>query len=120
MKLDIFVSESLKAIYEAVKISQEKSGVPVSRATFRSDQPVPPGFVLGPVSTELMPVIEFDIAVTVDTEADLSAGIGGALTVVGVGVKGKLKATESTVSRIRFSIPVNLPIASENSSSDKQ
>lgn len=120
MKLDTFVAESLKAIYEAVKTAQEISGVPVAQASFRSDQPIPAGFVLlaqdGP--SALVPVIEFDIAVTVNDEAEVSAGLGAALTVVGIGAKGKAVSAETSVSRIRFSIPVNLPSSSTTTSSD--
>jgi hypothetical protein len=117
MQLDKFISESLNAVFVALKTAREKSGVPISRPEFRSDQPIPSGFLLSPNGYHLMPVIEFDIAVSVNEELEVSAGAGAALTVVGIGAKGKSKTSETTISRIHFSIPVDIPVLPN---SDKQ
>jgi hypothetical protein len=55
--------------------------------------------------------IDFDVAVTVES-ADCSDA-GARIAVMGVGVGGKLEATNknSSVSRVKFSLPVILPSA---------
>ena len=58
--------------------------------------------------------IEFDIALTVETGGTKNAG--GQLTVMGVGVGGKAETStrSSTISRVKFSVPVILPSAGKS------
>lgn len=49
--------------------------------------------------------IEFDIAVTVSESAEA----GGGISVMGIGAKAGLATESSSVSRIKFTVPVALP-----------
>jgi hypothetical protein len=53
--------------------------------------------------------IEFDVAVTAG-ETQSQGGSGG-ITIVGLGLKGEGKAetANTTVSRVRFSVPIGYP-----------
>ena len=60
------------------------------------------------VSKELHP-IEFDVAVTTTEGTETKGGIGVFVVAVGLGSQGKSDATNSSSSRIKFSVPIFLP-----------
>jgi len=103
MKLEEFVKESLLQIISGVKEANESI-----EAKDASVNPVSMGKAQVHERTYLsIPVqnIEFDVAVSVSE----GAKAGGGLTVMGMGVKGGVSETSSTVSRIRFQVPIALP-----------
>ena len=53
--------------------------------------------------------IEFDVAVTVTGGSEKKGGIGVFSGVFGVGGQASSNAASSSVSRIKFSVPVILP-----------
>lgn len=53
--------------------------------------------------------IEFDVALTKGESSGSKGGLGVFLGTVGVGGQVKEDATASTLTRIRFSVPVALP-----------
>lgn len=60
--------------------------------------------------------IEFDVAVTTESNSDAQNGINAGIKVAGVfnmglGSKGAASETAQNISRIRFSIPVLLPFS---------
>ena len=57
-------------------------------------------------------VIEFDVAVTATTSDESEYGIGVITALFGAGAKAKEREIDSRVSRIRFSIPIELPVSS--------
>ena len=54
--------------------------------------------------------VEFDVAVTATDETTTKAGISVLIASVGLGAAGQSAASNQSVSRIRFSVPVVLPI----------
>lgn len=54
--------------------------------------------------------IEFDVAVTAEKAKETKNGIGISVGSLTVGSQGKSDATSSTVSRIRFTVPMVLPM----------
>lgn len=54
-------------------------------------------------------MVEFDIALTQADSKDSKAGIGVFLASVGVGAQGASHGETSSLSRIKFSVPVVLP-----------
>jgi hypothetical protein len=92
MELDEFVCKTLEQVISGVKKSHEHAKSLGSRIAMK-------GFSH----------IEFDVAVTV-TEGSESKK-GGGITVWGVAgnAEGKSATTNSSVSRIKFSVPVCLP-----------
>jgi len=57
--------------------------------------------------------VSFDVAVTVVEGKETSGKAGISVWSVGAGVRGKSESSSSTVSRIKFEIPVELPQGSE-------
>ena len=107
MKLEDFIFQSLTAITAAVQSAQEKSKVKIPQTGWDSDHPLPPGFTLTHNRERMVSVVEFDIAIIVDTQEEIKTGLAAALTVVGFGVQAKIKDAETSASRIRFSLPVD-------------
>ncbi len=56
-------------------------------------------------------IVEFDVAVTATTSGESQYGIGVITAFLGAGAKEKKQAVDSTVSRIRFDIPILLPFS---------
>jgi hypothetical protein len=53
--------------------------------------------------------IDFDVAVTASEEKETKGGIGIAVATLGIGASGKSDTAQSTMSRIRFSVPIAYP-----------
>ncbi|MGD0059586.1 MAG: hypothetical protein ABSD58_09235 [Verrucomicrobiia bacterium] len=54
-------------------------------------------------------VISFDIAVAVSEEKQSSGKMGLSVMTVGAGIQGQSTSSSSSVSRIKFSVPLRLP-----------
>ncbi|MDH4201813.1 MAG: hypothetical protein OEV87_02860 [Phycisphaerae bacterium] len=104
MDLKEFVSETLREIVEGVKDAQG----------FASQN----GAVVAPYN-DYQKTVEYDVAVTVveGTEAGAKAGIS--VWSIGAGGNVKTESTNTTVSRIRFSVAIELPQGSEDPGFDQ-
>ena len=101
MKLQEFVKESLLQVINGVKEANES--LDDNRGSVNPAGRGPPnGRTVGGVPLQ---DVEFDIAVLVSEGSDM----GGGLTVMGIGGKGSISETNSSVSRIKFQVPVALP-----------
>ena len=99
MDLENFVTDSLNQIFNGIKGAQDaaaKVGGEINPKTSGSGT-----FANG----RIIHPIEFDVAVTVVETSDVKGGI----SVMGVGVKGASTENNTSVSRIKFKIPVSLP-----------
>ena len=94
MDVKEFISETLKQIVEGVvdaqKHTKEKNAIVVPHHDFRK-------------------TVSFDVAVTVVEGKETTGKAGISVWSIGAGVGGKTESSSSTVSRIRFEIPVELP-----------
>ncbi len=111
MKLQDFISETLREILGGIREAQafaaETGGrVMPANATFRSDQ----GLLMWD-KTDGTPIqmIEFDVAVTTIEGTATKGGIGVFVGAIGLGSQGQSTATNQSVSRIKFSVPVVFP-----------
>lgn len=98
MKLQDFVSETLKEIIDGVLAAQRYAASKNAR--------INPG---SPVRRESQQHVEFDVAVTTTEGTETKGGIGVFVGPVGLGSQGRTDNTNSSVSRIKFSIKVELP-----------
>lgn len=111
MELEAFISTTLIQIARGVHVAQEevrKYGGYVNPALTYSHRPE--GFV---GHAEGLPTyqISFDVAVTAGSQKATAAGIGVRVaSLVDASAGGKSGKLEETVSRIRFSVPMALPI----------
>lgn len=113
IQLKDFVSESLKQIIQGVQSAQdfaEENQAKVAPAGIYGTTPEYAAQlgIIGKGEDYLIP-IDFNIAVTASESEEASGGIGVLVSVLGASVKGKSEETSSTVSRIKFIIPISLP-----------
>jgi hypothetical protein len=105
MNLQEFVSESLKQILSGVaeaRIEYPESVSPnISRADDAPKMLTAYGHIYSPVT-----MIDFDVAVTVQSKTE--AGVKGGLFIVsaGIGSNASTASEHQTVSRLKFSIPL--------------
>ncbi len=93
MDIETFVSETLRQIVKGVQTAQEHDDCKQAR--------------VNPAAR--MKTIEFDVAVMVTEGNEKKAGIGVFTGAFGVGGQANTNTANSSVSRIRFSVPVILP-----------
>lgn len=111
MELKDFVEETLRQIIDGVRAAQEygkQHGAFVNpkSLTFRTDQ----GFQLyDPETGAISQQIQFDVALTVIEGKQTRGGIGVVAGPIALGSQGKSDASNTTVSRIQFMIPLMLP-----------
>ncbi|MCP5489319.1 MAG: hypothetical protein H7A43_11810 [Verrucomicrobia bacterium] len=111
MKLKDFVAETLNEIVDGVLVAQahykEKGGsVNSPDLQFRADQ----GLQLWDgVTGQPAHNIEFDVAVTTTEGTETKGGVGVFVGPIGLGSQGKSDASNTSCSRIKFSVPVFLP-----------
>jgi hypothetical protein len=98
MRLDDFVAQTLTAIVQGVQHAHteiEKMGGRIN--PFRAG------------STGAIQVVEFDIEVSTVEGTTTSGGLGVVVGPVAVGTRGQSEATSSSVGRVRFKVPLELP-----------
>lgn len=117
MKLDEFISQTIIQIIDGVVKAQEyarkKNEVGLQayvnpEIISRTDETRAKAEVSQDVLYPEM--IEFDVAVSVSKGDEVTGGIGAFISVATLGVKAQTDTSYSEVSRIKFSVPVVLPI----------
>jgi len=98
MDVKEFISETLKQIMDGVVDAQEH--------TKGKNAIIAPYY-------DYRKTVSFDVAVTVVEGKETTGKAGISVWSIGAGVGGKTESSSSTVSRIRFEIPVELPKGSQ-------
>ena len=118
MRLDEFVETSLVQIIEGVRKAQEatkesnKAGSEadsVNPDIMYSADNAPKGKYYASIDRNLVHFVDFDVAVTTDTNTEIKGGVGLRVAGVGLGADGKEISQNSVVSRIKFQVPIKLP-----------
>ena len=114
MELNVFVSESLKNIIDGVRDAQEYASEvdakinPVvnsaDRDRFRNSVRTNDG------TGRIVQDVHFDVLVTVTEGKATKGGIGVFAGAIGIGTQGQSEAENSSMSRIKFSVPVIFPV----------
>jgi len=112
IKLQDFVSETIKQIIDGVISAQEYAATKNSKVNqkelnFRTDQGEDK--LWDPNTRSLIQQIYFDVAITTTEGTQTKGGIGIFVGPVGVGSQGQSDAQNQSSSRIKFKIPVTLP-----------
>lgn len=109
MDLKTFVAESLKQIAEGIKEAQEAdTGAWICPPVLKNDgvrAEAPNG------NYPFIQEVDFDIAVTVTEDSHAEGGAKVSVFAVSLGGKTETTSANSSVSRLRFSLPVRWPIA---------
>ena len=115
MDLDEFVRQTLVDVMNGVKAAQEElhgdgSGIVAVKGQISPRPAGRSGSTTGgrPLSDIGSPIdqIEFDVAVTAEEGAEAKGGV----KVWGLNVGGGVASKEAVVSRVKFSVPVALPL----------
>jgi len=118
MRLDEFIETSLVQIVEGVKKAQKVTKEPnktgseadsVNPDIMYSADNAPKGKYYASIDRNLVHFIDFDVAVTTDTNVEVKGGAGLRVAGIGLGADGKEINQNSVVSRIKFQIPIKLP-----------
>jgi hypothetical protein len=108
MNLREFVSTVLTDIINGVRDAQEEAGKSPDSGAI-----VAPGTYLYPDGTpeegSRPQNVEFDVAVTSEEGKSSKKGLGIVVASIGIGAQGQSEAKSSSVSRIKFIIPLVLP-----------
>ena len=111
MELKDFVSQTLTQIIEGVKESQIKAselGGIVSPCLTSNHSEMGKQGILS-ASGRAAQIVQFDVALTVVEGTGTKGGIGVFAGAINLGSSGESKAESTSVSRIKFSVPVVLP-----------
>jgi len=102
MKLQEFISETLKQIITGVKEAQEY-------ANSLGGIINPPKKGPGSNFIDSAENVAFDVAVTSTEGSETKGGVGVFVAAFGLGAQGKTDMSSSSISRIKFSVSVFLP-----------
>jgi hypothetical protein len=101
LDLSSFVSATLTNVVEAVESSNQSA-----RSKGASINPAAPEQMR---DTNFPTLIDFDVAVTVEERGGAETGLSIKVLGIGGDLKGGLQGAASSVTRIRFTLPVQLP-----------
>lgn len=108
MELKVFIKETLKDIVGAVEEAQNEISkgeiVPYSNSTFK-------GIETGASDIQ---TIEFEVTVTVNEKEGSEAKLSVVAAVIGGNIKGQSDSTVGHVGRLKFRIPVKLPMKKDS------
>ena len=112
-----FVAETLKQIIDGTRTAQEYAPgqgarVNPNRLQFRTDQGVVKIMDIG--SGAIVQEVNFDVAVTATEGKTTQGGIGVFVAPVALGSKGKSEASNQSLSRVQFSVPLCQILTSES------
>ena len=114
MNLKEFVAETLFQIIEGVKETQErveKYGSKVNPRIATYPVNLDRQKLIVTENEEIIQTIDFDVALTAKEEAGKKGGIGIFVGSVGVGGQKQSNTENSSVSRVKFRVPITLPLS---------
>ena len=113
VELRDFVAESLKQIIDGIVVAQEyakekkatvnPAGLYQAQGHYQVDKEDPEGYASIPQ------FVDFDLALTVSEGQEAKAGIGIFAAAIGAGTQAKVEGVNTTVSRMKFSVPLLFP-----------
>lgn len=112
MKLEDFISESISQIINGVKKAQvhaEKNKAKVNGNSFSRGKSTGDSYY-DEYTNRPAQIIDFDIAVTAKEQGGSSGKAGVFVSFLGLGVEGSELSENFTSNRIRFSVPILLPL----------
>jgi len=125
MELQEFISTTLVQIARGIEDAAKQLLDTKAIVNPRNVRPMPDrsDTVYGILNTEkqfhkIVQKIDFDVAVTAEKGSKTKGGVGIQVGSIGVGTQAQSDRTSSTISRIKFSIPMVLPM--EDAPFDKE
>ena len=112
MKLQDFVSETLTQIVNGVRDAQEnaaKVGGQVNPDGYQVPFKHLQGQRWNKENGDTIDEVHFDVAITTEEGAETKGGIGVFVGAIGLGSQGASAESNSSVSKVQFSVPVAYP-----------
>lgn len=114
MKLDEFVFESIKQVIDGIDNAREYAetkGAKISGEHLNFIGAKNGGGIvyMNHDNSEIIEKIDFDIAVSAKEGDKVKGGVGLFVGAVGIGTQGQIENENSSMSRIKFSVPLHLP-----------
>lgn len=114
MKLDEFIFESIKQVIDGIDNAREYAetkGAKISGENLNFIGAKNGGGIvyMNSDNSEIVEKIDFDIAVTAKEGDKVKGGIGLFVGAIGIGTQGHAESENSSISRIKFSVPLYLP-----------
>ncbi|MBX2970875.1 MAG: hypothetical protein KF803_16025 [Cyclobacteriaceae bacterium] len=114
MKLDEFIFESIKQVIDGIDNAREYAetkGAKISGENLNFIGAKNGGGVvyMSQINNEIIEKIDFDIAVVAKEGDKAKGGVGLFVGAVGMGIQGHTESENSSMSRIKFSVPLHLP-----------
>lgn len=109
MDLKSFIKATILDISDSIKeLSDEVSNGAIINPTIPS--PIATKSILYNDKNRLVERIDFDIAVSTSESTEINGKLGGSITVLSAKAGANTTSQDEVVSRIKFSIPVVLPV----------
>ena len=114
MKVDEFIFESIKQVTDGIDNARdyaETKGAKISGENLNFIGAKNGGGIvyMNQDNSEIIEKIDFDIAVTAKEGDKVKGGVGLFVGAVGIGTQGHIESENSSMSRIKFSVPLHLP-----------
>mgnify|MGYP007123672533 CR=1 FL=1 len=111
MDLRDFVSETLIQIVEGVKNAQSNAANLGAKINPHLTSTLGPAEKQGFLRTNegYAQIVQFDVALTVTEGSGTKGGIGVFAGAINLGSSGQSQTENSSVSRVKFSVPLSLP-----------
>jgi hypothetical protein len=112
MELQEFITKTLKAYIAGVKDAQEyaaEQGAKVNPSSRKAGE-LKSCRTVDADTGQLLQDVEFDVAVTSSEGSEKKGGIGIIVAYLGMATQAKTDTASSEISRIKFAVPVALPI----------
>jgi len=111
MELQEFITLSITQIISGVKKAQEQNTTDarVNPSNLSLGDGVTQKELYDFANDMLLTRVEFDVAVTTEDTKGTKGGLGVFVGAVGLGTQGQSEARNSSISRLKFSVPIALP-----------
>lgn len=110
MELNEFVKDVIVSIYDGILEAKKATGKPVLPSGGLVSEGVP--YVksgIGPTAhATMISNLEFEVALTDGTKDGVNGGIGVLLGSLTLGAKGNSETQQTSLSKIKFNIPIEL------------
>jgi hypothetical protein len=115
MELKEFVSRTLTQLIAGVKDAQAEAktmDAHVNPHLMKNEVTGKEPRIIIPIGNIAQPIflVDFDVAITASEGSSAKGGLGIFVSSVGIGGQGESKSTSSQESRIRFVVPISLPL----------
>lgn len=111
MDLNDFIKDVIVSVYDGISKAKQETGFQVIPSGLSASEGIP--YVVNEVGprgskSTLVSNLHFEVSLTESTKDGSTGGIGVMLGNLGIGVKGNNESNQSSLSKIKFNIPIEI------------